>query len=464
MWWRALCLSTQDILSKSGISAERIKGIGISSQSSTVLAVDRNGDPLHKAIIWMDSRGEDQRHYLRTVLDKLRDKVQVNPVESFFAIPKLLWLRENNSSVFESASVFLQANSYLVFRLTGESSIDFSEAGLQHIFDFRGQKYSNEICDILNLPIAKLPRIYGCSDIVGSVHADAAEATGLKKGTPVVAGTVDTTAAALGSGVVGDGQILYSVGTSGNLGACSKRLLFDKSFFIIPHPVPGLWLVDLLLGAAGSCLRWFRDQFGEPENRAAQSLKTDSYEIMNWEASRATPNGKGPIFLPYLVGRRSPDWNDAARGVFFGISLSTSREQIIRSIMEGCAFELLHNLSVLENHGHKVSEVRIVGQVARSQTWNQIWADVLEKTIFIPDSPGAPLGAAILAGKGVGLFDNLAEIGAAFARTGRMYTPNKSHVDIYRHLFDLYKRVSNKLDDEFRSLGNITPTGEDTRS
>jgi xylulokinase len=173
---------------------------------------------------------------------------------------------------------------------------------------------------------------------------------------------------------------------------------------------------------------------------------------MNRLVSQAAENIQGPLFLPYMAGRRSPDWNHNARGVFFGLSLSTSKAQMIKAIMEGCAFELLHNLETLDQLGYQTSEVRIVGGVTKSEIWNHIWADVLQKRIVIPDTPGAPFGAALLAGKGVGIYDDLEKSAKEMVKIHHAFEPDSSNRHQYTHLYNIYLRLIKKIDDEFKDL------------
>jgi len=454
-WWTAFKETVRSVLSKTGIKADKIRAIGISAQSSTVLPLDKEGVPLTSAIIWMDSRGDEQRSFMQKTCKSLIEEVNPNSLESFYAVPKILWLKDTFPEIFQSTHTFIQANSYLVYRLTNELSMDISEAGLQHVYDLSKGKYSNELCAVLGIPTGKLPPVKACSEIVGKVHKAAADETGIYPGTPVVAGAVDTAAAALGTGVVADGQVFYSVGTSGNLCACSDRLIVDKVFFAYPHAIDKSWLFDMLIGAAGACLKWFRNELGGRENLAGSLLGADSYDLMNWQVSRSVENIHGPIFFPYMAGRRSPDWNDNARGVFFGLSLSTSRSQMIKAIMEGCAFELLHNLEALEQLGYKTSEVRLVGGVTKSNVWNQIWADVLNKRIVVPDTLGAPFGAAILAGKGVGIYKDMGEAATKMVKIKHSFEPDPSKRQQYKHLYKIYGRLAKNIDHEFSDLMNF---------
>jgi xylulokinase len=208
----------------------------------------------------------------------------------------------------------------------------------------------------------------------------------------------------------------------------------------------------MLIGAAGACLKWFRDEFEEQERLKGRSLGIDSYDMMNRLVSQAAQNIQGPLFLPYMAGRRSPDWNHNARGVFFGLSLSTSKAQMIKAIMEGCAFELLHNLEALGQLGYETSEVRIVGGVTKSEIWNQIWADVLNKRMVIPDTLGAPFGAALLAGKGVGIYDDLENSTTKMVKIKHAFEPDSSNRHQYAHLYNIYLRLIKKIDDEFNDL------------
>ena len=288
----------------------------------------------------------------------------------------------------------------------------------------------------------------------------AAEATGLAAGTPVMAGTVDGAAAAVEAGAVEPGIAAEMTGTSTVLLMPHDGRVLEPAFIAMPHAIPG---IDMVLGAmvaSGAALRWYRDQFGLVEMQAATGLNLDAYDLLNLQAEHAPPGSGGLIFLPYMMGERAPIWHTEARGVFFGLSLTTTRGQVIRAILEGAAYALRHNVEVARRAGLTLREVRSVGGGTRSAVWNQIKADVLGLPVALPEtSVGAPFGDAVLTGMGLGWYPDPQAALAELVRVHGRYEPDPARHARYSELYAIYRRVYEHVKDDFDALARVGDGG-----
>lgn len=457
-WWNAARMTIRSVLAEAGEgAAQRIAGVSASCQAPTMLPLDESGQPLHPGVIWFDKRGADVAEHLRKVIgDEFVGRVNGNKIDAYYGAVKMVWFKNHYPDLYARTHKFLQINSWINYRLTGTYSTDFSHGPLILLFDSRRGDWSPELCQAFGIDIEKLPPISQCSEVIGEVTPAAAAETGLLPGTPVVAGGVDTPAAVLGDGVFCPGQAFLSMGTGANVGVCLDHPVNEPRMIVLPHLVPGIWLIDGVTTACGGSLRWFRDQIGVSGQLAAQMPGVSDYEVLNREAETAPPGSGGVIFLPYMMGEQAPIWDAAARGVFFGLSLNTKKSQLVRAVMEGCAYGLRHNLEVIEAQGIVVKTIRLSGGPTRSAVWNQIWADVTGKSIEITDSPmGAPVGDAILAGVGVGVFSSWGEPLAMTSQVQTCYEPRQEFADRYAALYEIYRGLYPSLAPYFRQLSEV---------
>ena len=270
----------------------------------------------------------------------------------------------------------LQVNGFLIHRLTGRFSMDVSHGPLTLFFDSPSLRYSEPLADRMGLDLAKMPAVAACAEVVGEVTAEAAAATGLAAGTPVVAGMCDGTAAALEAGLTEVGDAVEMTGQSTVVSICADAPYLGRELVSLVHAIPGRYLAVGALVATGGALRWFRDQLGEPERLAAQAQGIDPFEVLSAEAAGSPAGANRLLFLPYMFGERSPIWDTDARGVFFGLSLASTKADMVRAILEGAAFGLRHNLEAAAAAGFHARTLACVGGGARSPVWNQIKADV----------------------------------------------------------------------------------------
>lgn len=350
--------------------------------------------------------------------------------------------------------------AYPVMKLTGKAVTDYSNASLFGVgYDIVNKTWDEEMIEKLGLDIDKLPDSFPCDQVVGEVTAEAAERTSLKKGTPVVAGTVDANAAYVAGGVISPGEISITMGTAGCMGVIHDKPSFTKNMITIAHTVDSRNMYSTLgcIVSCGALTRFFRDQFGQEEKRFAKELGLDVYDIMNMEAATAPVGSDGLITLPYFMGERTPIWDPVARGVMFGMSLAHTRGHMIRSFMEAAAYALYQNYLYIKQSGLEIKlPMVLVEGGAKSELWRQIMADVFDVPVaYTAESKGAPVGNAINAGVGVGVFKDYSMV-KDWIKVSNYHEPNpKAHAQ-YMQYFEIYDRLYGKLKDEYQALAKAT--------
>ncbi len=456
-WWRATVFTIQKVLHSSRVHSRDIAAIGVSSQGPTMLAVDKRGHPLHPALIWMDQRADSACAWLHQTLgEEMIFGVTGNIINSYYVLPELLWFRQNKPEIYADTSKILQANGYINLKLTGQYSIDRSHAGLTLLYDIQQRQWAGNLFQAVDIPPDIFPEIFECHAIIGEVTDTAAKETGLKAGTPVIAGTVDGTAAALEAGVIHDGSVCEMTGTSTVIMAALTDLMTNKRLTFFPHAVQGAFLLVGAMSSSGASLKWFKNQLGLVEQNTSVLLEIDPYDVMNREVERLADGPSGLIFLPYLAGERSPIWDNKARGVFFGLSANTTRGEMIKALFEGTAFGLKHNIDVLTEGGMAVTEIHSVGGGAKSAVWNQIKADITNIPIMVPETAiGAPFGDVVLAGHGIGLFPDLSQTIRKFVTIQEIYEPRSEYVQKYQEMFAIYKNLYIHLQADFANLYHL---------
>lgn len=440
-WWTAICAGIREVLSGEEVSAERIKGIGVDGQSWSAIPVDRSGCVLHNTPIWMDTRA-------RFICERVKEEIgadqifQVagNDFQPSYVTPKLIWFREEKPEIFDKTYKFLQSNSYIVMKLTGVMSQDYSQCYGIHFFHMGELRYEEQLAAKMGLSPELLPELYGCDEVVGTVTKEAAALTGLREGTPVVAGGLDAACGALGAGVYQVGETQEQGGQAGGMSICTDRALTHRSLITGTHVVPGLWLLQGGTAGGGGTLKWFRQELG----------KGLSFDELTAEAEKVNPGSDGVVFLPYMAGERSPIWDPDAKGVFYGLSFDKTRGHMIRAVLEGVAFSLEHNLRTAAQTGAKVDVLNAMGGASNSLLWTQIKADVTGKTIQVPSSDTATtLGAAILAGVGCGVYNGYEEAVNRTIRITRRQEPNAANHEVYERMMELYLELYENLKGTF---------------
>jgi D-xylulose kinase len=444
-WWASTCSTVKACFKSGSASPNQIIGISITNQRETVVPIDEKGIALRRAIVWQDRRTVPQCDWIkRQVSEEDIYATTGLTVDPYFTAPKVLWIKDNEQDIFEKTHKFLLVHDYIIFRLTGLTVTDFSNASRTMLFDIAKADWSTKLLDGFEIPSEKLPSPVASGNRVGEVSEAAATESGLVSGTPVVAGGGDQQCAALGVGVVRTGSFKSTTGTGTFMLAFSDKMLLDSKRRVLcsRHVVPDAFVIEASMFTTGSALRWFRDQLGGVDTALAQKRGLDPYEVITEGAAQIPAGSEGVIHIPHFVGAGAPYWNPHARGIFAGLALGHSRQHLIRAILEGVSYEIRTNLDVLRELGLPAEEVRVTGGAARSETWMQIQADVLDIPVIRTEMEEATaLGAAILACKGVGIFKSVAEAAEEMVRPLAPLTPTEENRAVYERGLESYKHL-----------------------
>jgi xylulokinase len=457
-WWRACVNVVRRVLER--VPANEIAGIGLTGQMHGLVMLDSDGNVLRPCILWNDQRTAAQCTEITERAGGPAQLLQLigNPVLPGFTAPKILWVRENEPQVYAHVAHILLPKDYLRYKLTGAFATEVSDASGMALLDVAHRQWSDELLHLLEIPRAWLPDVYESPVVSAKISAEAANATGLVEGTPVVGGGGDQAAQAVGTGIVQEGIVSATLGTSGVVFASSDTYRLEPNGLLhaFCHAVPGKWhLMGVMLSAAGS-FRWFRDALGQLEREQAQREHQDVYEILIAEAGRAPAGCEGLIFLPYLTGERTPYPDPHARGAFVGITLRHGKPEFVRAVLEGVAYGLRDSLELMRALGLNISQVRASGGGARSELWRQILADVFNSEIALVNiTEGAAYGAALLAGVGAGVYPDVETACAQTIRVTDSVTQGKN-VTTYQDYYKIYRGLYPALKDSFRELGQVS--------
>jgi xylulokinase len=453
-WWRACGLAVKKALLESRLRADEIACVGFSGQMHGAVMLDASGEVVRPALIWCDQRTEKQSQQLAERFGTERlIQLTCNPPLTNFTLTKLLWVRENEPHLWERVRYILLPKDYVRFRLTGERAIDQADASGTLLLNVAARAWSKEVLSGTGLDESFLPTLYESPDVCGRLNEEGASSTGLKVGTPVVAGAGDQAAGAVGMGIVRAGVVSATIGTSGVVFAATDRPALDPRgrLHTFCHAVPGRWHLMGVTQAAGLSLRWFRDTFGvgrpdlQPVANAGRSEShgaRDPYELLSEEAAEAPAGAQGLLWAPYLMGERTPHLDPNARGALVGITPSHHRKHIVRAILEGVAFSLQDSFSIFGEMNVPVNEIRLGGGGARSPLWRQIQADVYAHDVEIVEAEeGAAYGAAILAATGAKHFLSVDEACDAVIRVAARVAPNAVSSATLAKSYAAFRRV-----------------------
>ncbi|HHT94782.1 MAG TPA: xylulokinase [Clostridia bacterium] len=455
-WWDAVCFTCRKIIADTGIDRGLIKGVGISGQMHGLVMLDEKDRLLGRSIIWCDQRTEKQAEYLE---DKIgRDRlisITANPAITGFTAAKILWVMQNRPDLYKKAKKILLPKDYILYMLTGEFSADVSDGSGMQLMDVKKRVFSKELCDALEIDTSLLGYMHESADAAGKVTKKAASLTSLKEGTIVAAGGGDQACGAVGNGIVKEGIVSSTIGTSGVVFAHTDKLHIDKlgRIHTLCHAVPGCYHVMGVTQAAGLSLKWFRDNFCKEEIDAAAKKGIDPYVIMDKMAEEIAIGAGGLIFLPYLMGERSPHLDPFCSGVFFGITPTHGKAHFIRAILEGVVYSLKDSVCILREMGIDVSQVRVSGGGAKSPLWKTMQADIFESDIAtVVNSEGSALGAAILGGVACGVYPSVTKACELVITTKNRQKFNKTDAIEYNKYYEIYKSLYPVLKDEYRNL------------
>jgi xylulokinase len=439
-WWRACTVAVPKALAQGNLRGDQISCVGLSGQMHGAVLLDEQAQVVRPALIWCDVRTEKQSRELTDKIGAARlIQLTCNPALTNFTLTKCLWVRENEPENWSRVRSLMLPKDYVRFELTGERATDVADASGTLLLDVAHRRWSKEMLDAVQMDESLLPALFESPEICGRISAAGAAATGLKVGTPVVAGAGDQAAGSTGIGVVSPGTVSATIGTSGVVLAATDGPALDPGgrLHTFCHAVPGRWMVMGVTQAAGLSLRWFRDQFGMGANG-----QVESYDQLNAEAAKVPAGCDGLLWAPYLMGERTPHLDPTARGVLVGLTASHTRAHVIRAILEGVAFSLRDTFTIFQEIKVPVKTIRLGGGGARSALWRQIQADVYGKRVEIVEAEeGAAYGAAILAGVGAKAWSSVDAACDAVVRVKGSTDPNSADLPVMEKEYAAYRRI-----------------------
>lgn len=445
-WWRAAQAAIKEGLAQAKTYAAEIAAVGLSGQMHGLVLLDYAGEVVRPALIWCDQRTEAECRAIteRVGAKRLIDLV-ANPALTGFTLPKIWWVRAHEPENWSRVRSVMLPKDYVRFKLTGARATDVADASGTLMFDVVHRRWSPEMLDASELSPEILPRVFESPEITARVSKEGAAASGLREGTPVVAGGGDQSAGAVGMGIVEPGSVSATIGTSGVVFAATGTPTVEPKGRIhtFCHAIPGRWHVMGVTQGAGLSLRWFRDQFG----------KAVSYDALMKEAAAAPPGADGLLWAPYLMGERTPHLDPNARGALVGLTAQHTRAHVIRAILEGVAFSLRDTFTIFRELGVPVKSIRLGGGGARSPLWQQIQADVYGMPVeLVAADEGAAYGAALLAGVGAGVWPSVDSACAASVHEANRVNPIAKNADLLNRRYEEYRKLYPAL----RNIGHAS--------
>ena len=463
-WWDATVAATKQVVNKAKIDGKKISGIGLSGQMHGLVCLAEDGpetaDPLRPAILWNDQRTVAECDDLEKAAGSRKKLIEMtgNRALTGFTAPKILWVRKNEPEVFDKTRHMLLPKDYIRFRMTGEYATEVGDASGTSLLDVKKRKWNRELLRKLDLDVKLLPACFESHEVSGKLSKWAAGELGLKANTPVVGGSGDQPAGAVGNGIVASGIVSATMGTSGVVFAHADKPVYDPKGRVhtMCAAVEGKWCVFGCMLSAGGSFQWFRNHMGEAEMAAAKKKGVDPYELLIAEAEKATAGCEGLLFLPYLTGERCPHPDPTARGGWIGLTARHSRADLIRALLEGVTFGMGDMLQVIQGMKIPTETIRLSGGGARSRFWRQLQTDIYDvPTAVINAEEGPAYGVALLAGVGTGVWASVPEACEAVISEVENRDPDTDMSKFYRRAHRAYRRLYPMLKDEFPKLDKL---------
>lgn len=458
-WKNATLETLKEVISTQDVRAEDIKGIGISGQMHGLVMLDENCQVIRPSIIWCDQRTAAEVEDMNRIIGRERlIEITANPALTGWTAAKILWVKKNEPENFKKCRHILLPKDYIRYILTGVFATEVSDASGMQLLDVPNRCWSDEILEKLDIDKKLLAKVYESFQITGYILPEIGEITGLTKETAVVGGAGDNAAAAVGTGIVRDGTAFTTIGTSGVVYAHSSKLTIDPKGRVHTccSAVPGAWHVMGVTQGAGLSLKWFKDNFCQDYILEAQKQGVDVYDLINQDVAKREIGSNKLIYLPYLMGERTPHLDPDCRGVFFGLSAMHTKPDMIRSIMEGVSFSLNDCNHILQEMGIHVEQMMACGGGGKSPIWRQMLANMYMCNVkTVKQTEGPALGVAILAGVGTGVFESVEKACDALLTEDKNNMPIEEDAQKYEQLYEVYKKLYLDLKDTFKQLATI---------
>jgi xylulokinase len=439
-WWNAVCASTQSLAS--GIDPKEIAAICFSGQMMGCLCVDRQGRPLRPAILYSDQRAVAECDIILKRIDAGEFyRITGHRASASYSVEKLMWVKNHEPEIYAQTHRMLHAKDYMNFRLTGAMVTEYSDASGTNVMDLTARRWSEKLISITGIDAEKLPELKASTDVIGELTAEAAKAVGLVPGIPVVAGGGDGVCAGVGVGSVKPGMTYNYLGSSSWIATTTEKPIFDDAMrtFVWAHAVPGYVHPCGTMQTAGSSYAWLKNEICTLEKAFASETGASPYDLINRQIEKSPPGANGLLFLPYLLGERSPRWNPDAKGALIGLTLEHTRADVLRAVMEGVTLNLSIILEIFRTQV-PIREITVIGGGAKGEVWRKIMADVYQADILRPDylEEATSMGAAIIGGVGCGVFPSF-EVADRFIQIADRTKPDPARQKVYagaRRLLD----------------------------
>ena len=458
-WADAVINTIKAVMTISGVNKEDVKGIGLSGQMHGLVMLDKQNEVIRRSIIWCDQRTANEVDQMNELLGREKlIEITANPALTGWTAAKILWVKNNEPENYERCRHILLPKDYIRFVLTHEYATEVSDASGMQLLNIAQRDWSDEVIDGLGLDKTMLGKVYESCEVTGRLTKRMAELTGLCEGTPVVGGAGDNAAAAVGTGVVEDGKAFTTIGTSGVVFAHTSKMLTDKlgRVHTCCAAVPGCWHVMGVTQGAGLSLKWFRDNFCNAEKETAKLMDVDAYYLMDKETDTVPIGANRLLYLPYLMGERTPHLDPDARGVFFGLSAMHTKKDMLRAVMEGVSYSLRDCVEVFKQMNVSVSDMMACGGGGTSAIWRQMLADLYGCPVQTASPKEGPaLGVALLAGVGVGLYSSVPQACEAVIKTDKIQNPIPDNTPKYEKCYKLYTEIYPALKESFKKLAQI---------
>lgn len=456
-WWSAVVESTRQLVVH--VNSADIAVISFSGQMMGCVCVDRDGNPLRRAIIWADMRATAQKERIsRRISESEFYHLTGHRNSPSYGGQKLMWIKEHQPDIYAKTYKMLNAKDYIILQLTGTFVTEYTDASSTCLMDLEKLEWSDRLLEAMELDREKMPRLRRSTDIAGEVTETAAALTGLAVGTKVVCGGGDGVCAAVGTGCTREGIAHSSMGTSSWISITSKKPIFDdqQRTFTWAHIVPGYVLPTGTMQTGGGAYAWYVEHFCHKEEQIAKERGVSVYQVVEELMGKSQVGSNGLLFLPYLIGERSPRWNPDARACFIGIGMEHEQKDFLRAVQEGVAMNLNEILRIFREAGQEISEIIVVGGGIKSGVWQQILADIYQTKIRIPLllDEAASMGAAITGGVGVGLFADFSVVDR-FVSIAHDIHPAPQNTEKYRALQVVFNQAYQSLQNVYGQLQNL---------
>jgi glycerol kinase len=450
-WLQAVKKTVKEAVKKIEYDKNCISAVAVTSQRATVIPVDKKGNPLDNAILWQDKRAiEETQHLINEYGTEKIYNITGLRVDPYFTLPKLLWIKKNKTEIYNHSFVFLPVQDFIIHFLTGEFKTDWTQASRTMLFNIDELRWDKDLIKSVGIDFNKLPEAVPPGSMIGLVNHVASDELGLPKGIPVITAGGDQQCAAIGLGVIKPGILEVSTGTGSFVLANSDKPVkdFNQRIICSASSIAGKWVLEAGIFTTGTIYRWFRDNIGLISVKNHKKSGINAYQIMDAEAEKEPLGANGLLLIPHFAASAAPYWNPEARGVLFGLSLSHKPSSIIRAILEGIAFEIQKNITIMESYTDQIKEVRISGGITKSELFNQIQADIYGKIVVKTEcNEASALGAAVVAATTTGLYNN---INSAVDNMVNLNNLSRKEPNIENH--QVYKDLSKIHDSLYWSL------------